>query len=104
MAMPPTRQRPESDASSAILALIRGRVQGVGFRYEARSQAKALGLTGWIQNLPDGGVELWAEGTVSALDRFQRWLQKGPPGANVESVDCSIRAARGTYRSFTIEY
>jgi len=101
--MPPDNKKPEPEPREAILALVRGRVQGVGFRYETRSQAKSLGLTGWVQNLSDGGVELWAEGGRSALMRFRRWLAKGPPGARVDSLDISERPPRDIYSSFTIE-
>lgn len=87
----------------AILALIRGRVQGVGFRYEARTVARSLGLKGWITNLPDGGVETYAEGSDVDISRYQSWLHSGPPGAHVESVDISERQPRGELASFTIE-
>ncbi len=89
--------------NKAILAIIRGRVQGVGFRYEARNFAKSLGLTGWISNLPDGGVETYAEGPVSAVNRYIQWLHQGPPGAHVTSVDVTEKPFSGTYASFTIE-
>ncbi len=87
----------------AILALVRGRVQGVGFRYEARSMARSLGITGWISNLHDGGVEAYAEGPIEAVDRFIGWLRHGPPGARVESLDLSERRATGHYSSFEVE-
>ncbi|HON87952.1 MAG TPA: acylphosphatase [Spirochaetia bacterium] len=89
--------------NKAILAIIRGRVQGVGFRYEARNFAKSLGLTGWIYNLPDGGVETYAEGPASAVDRYLQWLHQGPPGAHVTSVDVTEKQYTGSYASFTIE-
>lgn len=102
--MGPSSAKPEAEPQAAFLALVRGRVQGVGFRYEARSQAKSLGLNGWVQNLSDGGVELWAEGAQSAVERYKRWLAKGPPGARVDTIDISDRPARGEYSGFTIEY
>ncbi|MFH2115028.1 MAG: acylphosphatase [Spirochaetota bacterium] len=88
----------------AILAIVRGRVQGVGFRYEARSVARALGLTGWVMNLDDGGVETWAEGPASAVKRYRDWLDQGPPGARVESVDLSEREPRGAWTTFLVEF
>lgn len=87
----------------ALLALVRGRVQGVGFRYEARSFARALGIRGWIMNLSDGGVETYAEGPSAAIKRYQTWLWQGPPGARVDSVDITERVPKGTYTTFTIE-
>lgn len=96
---------PESKEShrKAVLALVRGRVQGVGFRYEARSVARSLGILGWITNLPDGGVETYAEGPDEAVDRYVQWLNHGPPGARVESLDISERNPKGQYPSFTVE-
>ncbi|GAB1431718.1 acylphosphatase [Spirochaetota bacterium] len=87
----------------AVFVLVRGRVQGVGFRYEAKAFARALNLCGWVTNLPDGGVETYAEGEIYAVDRYIAWLQKGPPGAKVISIDVSERAYTNKYRQFTIE-
>jgi len=87
----------------AVLALIRGRVQGVGFRYEARSVARSLGISGWITNLPDGGVETYAEGPETDVNRFVTWLNHGPPGAHVASVDLSERPPKHQYSSFSVE-
>ena len=87
----------------AVLVLVRGRVQGVGFRNEAKAFARALNLFGWITNLPDGGVETYAEGEIQAIDRYIVWLQKGPPGAKVISIDVSERAYTSKYHQFTIE-
>ena len=67
--------------------LIRGRVQGVAYRYSARQKATALGLTGWVRNLPDGCVEAVASGTPDALDAFHAWLLDGPATARVTAVE-----------------
>jgi acylphosphatase len=93
----------QEDDHIAILALVRGRVQGVGFRYEARTFARSLGLTGWVANLPDGGVETYAEGPAAAISRYRRWLDHGPPGAKVDSLDISERSPKGTFSNFSIE-
>lgn len=87
----------------AVLTLIRGRVQGVGFRYEARSVARSLGIFGWISNLPDGGVESYSEGPDVAVDRYVQWLKHGPPEAHVDSIDITERSPKGKYTSFNIE-
>jgi len=92
------------EAHIAILAIVRGRVQGVGFRYEARSMARALGITGWVMNLDDGGLETWAEGPASAVKRYREWLNQGPPGARVESVDLSEREPRHAWTTFLVEF
>ncbi|MGH7713935.1 MAG: acylphosphatase [Gemmatimonadaceae bacterium] len=65
---------------------IAGRVQGVGFRWFVREQARALDLAGWVRNLPSGGVELVAAGSQLALDRLEAAVRAGPPGARVERV------------------
>jgi len=67
--------------------LVRGRVQGVGFRWFVRDQARGLRLAGWVRNRADGTVEVAAEGTSDALGRFRAALADGPAGASVASVD-----------------
>jgi acylphosphatase len=90
-------------SKGAFLARVRGRVQGVGFRYSACREAARLGLTGWVRNAPDRDVELWAEGPQESLAAFLRWLRQGPPRARVDGVDVKNTAATGTYRVFSIE-
>lgn len=72
--------------------LISGRVQGVYYRASTVKQAKALGLTGWVRNLPDGRVEVFACGSAEQLKQLQDWLWEGPAGAKVEAVDCKAVA------------
>lgn len=67
--------------------VVSGRVQGVGFRYAAASQARRLGLAGWVANRGDGSVEGLASGDEAALARLREWLQQGPPAARVERVE-----------------
>ena len=67
--------------------LIEGRVQGVGFRYSTSIEADALGLAGWVRNLPDGRVEVVAEGPQSAVERLVAWCRQGPRYAWVSHVD-----------------
>ena len=66
--------------------LISGRVQGVCFRAAARRQARNLELTGWARNLPDGRVEIVAEGGEEALRRLLRWAGRGPSSARVDNI------------------
>ena len=65
---------------------VRGRVQGVGFRWFVRERARALGLSGWVRNVADGSVEVFAVGPTDELARLRRLLQEGPPAARVEHV------------------
>ncbi|MCX7987512.1 MAG: acylphosphatase [Bacteroidales bacterium] len=66
---------------------IYGRVQGVGFRYHARSMAFHLGIKGIIRNEEDGSVYIEAEGEPESLRAFIDWCKKGPPHAYVSKVD-----------------
>jgi acylphosphatase len=80
-----------------------GRVQGVGFRYFTEAAARREGILGWVRNTPDGGVEILAEGESDALERFERGLYHGPPGARVERVDVDDRMPSGGMTGFTIK-
>jgi acylphosphatase len=91
--------RPEA----AFFASVRGRVQGVGFRWSAREEAKRLGLTGWVRNAEDGSVEIMAEGQSDRLDAFAAWLRRGPPASRVDEVARRERTPTGAFRSFTVE-
>ena len=64
-------------------------MQGVGFRFFAREAAAREGLRGFVRNLDDGRVEVQAEGDQSALERFERALHQGPPGAEILDVAVS---------------
>lgn len=68
-------------------AVLRGRVQGVGFRIFVRDAARRHGCTGWVRNLPDGCVEVHAEGTESDLTEMLTDLNQGPPWAHVADID-----------------
>ena len=70
-----------------IHAIVRGRVQGVGFRATTAHEARRLGLTGWVRNRLDGTVEVLAAGDDAALDGLAAWLKQGPRGANVTGLD-----------------
>ncbi|MBD3186384.1 acylphosphatase [Candidatus Bathyarchaeota archaeon] len=70
-------------------AYVSGRVQGVFFRATTRRKARKFGVTGWVKNLPNGKVEVLAEGRKDKLDKLERFLQEGPRAARVEDVDVS---------------
>jgi acylphosphatase len=65
---------------------IRGRVQGVGFRYTTRHTARRLGLNGWVRNRGDGSVEVWAQGSRETLLRLHDFLSSGPRGSRVDAL------------------
>lgn len=73
-----------------------GHVQGVGYRAATQRRASELGLSGWVRNLPDGGVELEAEGPVQALHDLRLWCEKGPSLARVRGVTSSDRPTTGS--------
>lgn len=77
---------------------VRGRVQGVGFRFFAERAASREGLHGWVRNAADGTVEVQAEGEAESMARFEAQLSAGPPGARVDGVDVetSIPSGRAT--------
>lgn len=72
----------------AMHCYVTGLVQGVFFREGSARQARLLGLTGWVRNLRDGRVELYAMGEESALREMRQWLYEGPPGAEVDLLEC----------------
>jgi acylphosphatase len=82
--------------------LIRGRVQGVGFRFFTQAAAAREGLRGWVRNNPDDSVEAVAEGDAEALDRFEQQIRNGPRGARVDHVDIAEQAATGRDSGFSI--
>ncbi len=94
----------ENVRKPAFSATVRGRVQGVGFRYSVRSVAHRLGVAGYVQNLPDGTVRVECEGEPDAVKEMADWLRKGPPGAKVTALDVDYRPTKRGYTTFTIEH
>ncbi len=78
-----------------VRVVVRGRVQGVFFRVEARDRAESLGIAGSIGNLPDGSVEAVFEGDEERVESLVDWCRRGPAGAVVESVETSGEAPLG---------
>jgi acylphosphatase len=83
--------------------VVAGRVQGVGFRYFTEAAAAREGILGWVRNTPDGRVEVSAEGDSEALERFERNLRHGPPGARVERVDVDDMIPTGRETGFSVK-
>jgi acylphosphatase len=84
--------------------LVSGRVQGVGFRFFAHESAAAEGVSGWVANLPDGRVEIWIEGDDESVERVERKIRRGPPGARVEQVDTRDETPMGRHTGFDIRH
>jgi acylphosphatase len=83
-------------------ATVRGRVQGVGFRYFVVRESRRLGLRGWVGNEPDGSVRVVAEGSDAAIDELERALHVGPPGAIVDTVSRVRMPAAGGFGGFSV--
>jgi len=88
--------------AARLHAIVRGRVQGIGYRWFVQEQAASRGLTGGVRNLRDGSVEVEAEGARADLEEFLERLREGPFGADVAAVDVSWFAPAGTYTDFEI--
>lgn len=82
--------------------LVRGRVQGVGFRYFTQREAVALGVTGWVRNLDDGRVEVFGQGSEPAVDTLQGRLWQGPRWAEVRDVEVIEASLEGKSTTFKI--
>jgi acylphosphatase len=85
-----------------VQVVIRGHVQGVGFRVSCQQQAVALGLTGWVRNRWDGAVEALFEGPQEAVDAMLGWCHRGPPAADVTSVEISGLPLEEPRRAFSV--
>ncbi|MCX7911949.1 MAG: acylphosphatase [Dehalococcoidales bacterium] len=90
---------------ASLRALVRGRVQGVFYRAFVEGHAEELGLGGYVRNLPDGAVEVVAEGEREQLEKLVGYLKKGPPAARVGEVTVTWDEYRGLYGgSFCVRY
>jgi len=83
--------------------LVRGRVQGVGFRWFVEREAHMLGVAGWVRNNADGAVEVLAQGTRDQLSALLGRLQQGPSAARVDRVDESEVPLTQDLKTFRIE-
>ena len=87
------------NAPGQVLQLrIRGRVQGVGYRWSMLQEARRLGLCGWVRNRHDGSVETVVAGPPAALQDIVAWAHRGPALARVESVE--VLQAQGSFDGF----
>lgn len=66
---------------------VRGRVQGVGFRYALRREAERSGVRGWVRNRSDGSVEALLQGEAQSVARLIAWARRGPPAAHVDELE-----------------
>jgi acylphosphatase len=88
----------------AAHTIAHGLVQGVGFRHYTRVSAQLLGVAGWVRNMDDGSVEIWAEGTKDRLQQFIQAIRRGPGHGRVTQLDLTWEVPNGESRSFRIRY
>ncbi|MBI4213457.1 MAG: acylphosphatase [Chloroflexi bacterium] len=86
----------------AAHVVIRGRVQGVGYRVSLWQQARHQGLKGWVRNLENGSVEGMLQGPRSAVESVLGWTRVGPPGARVSGVDVDWVDPTDAFEDFDI--
>ena len=83
-----------------VRAIVTGRVQGVAYRASAVYEARGLGLTGWVRNVPDGSVELEAQGDDESITALLAWCAQGPPAARVKGVSIDELSVVADERDF----
>lgn len=93
-----------SPGKQRLEAVVRGYVQGVGFRAFVVRQARALGVAGWVQNRDDGAVEVVAEGDRPDLLALAERLGQGPSEAEVQDVELSWLPFSGSYAGFEVRH
>jgi len=94
---------PDHPISEAHRFVVRGRVQGVGFRWFVEREAHTLGIAGWVRNNADGSVEVLAMGTRDQLAGLRSRLQQGPRAARVDNVEESESRPVAGVKTFRIE-
>ncbi|MGB8580479.1 MAG: acylphosphatase [Candidatus Sulfotelmatobacter sp.] len=94
---------PSEKPIEARRLVIRGRVQGVGFRWFVEREAHILGIAGWVRNNADGSVEVLAQGTRDQLFALRSRLREGPRAARVDAVEDSEAGPVAGLNSFRIE-
>lgn len=91
-----------ADQNLCLHAWVEGRVQGVGFRYFVQEEAQGLGISGWVRNVGDDKVEVWAEGKPADLNLLLNALQRGPSSAYVSDVRVEWETPKGKVLGFQI--
>ncbi|MEA2037804.1 MAG: acylphosphatase [Nanoarchaeota archaeon] len=84
--------------------IVSGRVQGVWFRDTTNKVASKLGLKGFVRNLPDGNVEVIAEGNEEKIKKLVKFCHDGPEHADVNNVDISYEDSKDEFTTFSIRF
>jgi acylphosphatase len=95
---------PDDKESISVRLLIRGKVQGVYFRFNMQQVAMKNSVVGWARNLPDGNVEALLEGNKEDVNQVVQWSKIGPENARVDGVKTDYGQYTGKYKDFIIRY
>lgn len=87
-----------------VRAIVTGRVQGVWFRAHTRDKARELGVAGYARNLPNGNVEIVAQGESAQVEALMNWARSGPPMAEVTDIEVIETVPEADYRTFEIRF
>ena len=87
-----------------VTIIVHGRVQGVFYRDSTMRKARELGLVGTVRNLPDGTVQIVAQGPAAALEDLIRWAREGPPAAVVSDLKVDFGSPVPGYSDFSVSY
>lgn len=91
-------------AKETVHLIVKGRVQGVSFRATTTKKATEYGLSGWVRNLPDGNVEVMAEGEKENLNKLIEWCKIGTDRSRVDSVHTEYLPYENRFTDFQIKY
>ena len=92
------------DPYSAYQLTVRGRVQGVGFRFFTRSIAEKLAVSGWVRNTPTGNVKIFVQGKQTIINEFIKHIKKGPPSALVKEVEIIPKQPDPNFANFKVKF
>jgi Acylphosphatases len=95
---------PDDKESISVRVLVRGKVQGVYFRFNMQQVAMKNSVVGWVRNLPDGNVEALLEGKKEDVNQVVQWSKIGPENARVDEVKMDSGQYTGKYKDFIIRY
>jgi acylphosphatase len=95
---------PDDEKSISVRLIVRGKVQGVYFRFNMRQVAMKNSVVGWVRNLPDGNVEALLEGNKEDVNQVVQWSKIGPENARVDEVKIEYGQYTGKYKDFIIRY
>lgn len=95
---------PDDKESISVRLLVRGKVQGVYFRFNMQQVAMKNSVVGWVRNLPDGSVEALLEGNKEDVNQVVKWSKIGPENARVNEVKMDYGQYTGKYKDFIIRY